>query len=84
MAIGVAEQIVPQLAYATMQQLLQQVRQFVMRVVPKIADLFHSLEMMIQKRFFQKLVGSAITSDLREYSTVPIKMGGCSIPNPRL
>ena len=55
-----------------------------MRVVPDIEDLFTPLEATLHHDFFAKLVGSAITSKLREYSTVPIKMRGCSIPDPRL
>ena len=53
-------------------------------MVPAIVYLFTLLELTLHKDFFAKLVGSAITSDLRDYSTIPIKMGGCSIPDPRL
>ena len=40
--------------------------------------------MTLHNNFFAKLVGSTITSNLRKYSTVLIKMECCSIPNPRL
>ena len=83
-AIGVAAQFVPQSAYAAMQRSLQQEWQFVLRVVPDIAELFTPLETALHDDFFAKLVGSPISSDLREYTTAPIKLGGCSIPDPRL
>ena len=54
------------------------------RVVPEIGALFDGVEDSIHGGFFSPLLGSAISKDLRDLTTTPIKLGGFSLPNPTL
>ena len=82
--MGEAGKYFPQSAYAGMQRSLQQEWTFVQWVVPEIGALFDGVEDSAHGEFFSPLLGSAISNDLRDLTTTPIKLSGFSLLNPTL
>jgi hypothetical protein len=55
-----------------------------MRVTPLVSDIYLPVDHILHHNFFAPLLGSDISDTLREWTTIPMKLGGFSMPNPLL